>query len=273
MRTEAEHKARVFNLYRNVLAVGDARPLDDLVSPDYMPHCAPLADVPVLEPGLGALRSRIQGRGPTPHRLYRVVADGDLVFAQVRYTEGSAVAGTDIFRFDASGRIVEHWNSRQHIPRDDARGVDRFEGGGDPSLPTPPERRREMKRIMTDVLLEMWGKGNADLVPVFYDESYVQHNPDMPGGYARIREIVETEIPKYIELTGGPYPVDIQRMGAEGDLICIHYSIFMAGIGRNAGAKATNTDIFRIDEHNRMIEHWDVLQMEGEPLPNDRTLF
>lgn len=273
MRTEAEHKGRVLAFYRDVLDVGDARPLDDLVSPDYMPHCAPLADVPVLEPGLDALRRRIQRRGPTPHRLYRIVADGDLVFAQVRYAEPASVAGADIFRFDASGRIVEHWNSRQHIPRDAARGVDRFEGRGDASLPTTPERRREMKRIMTDVLLEMWGKGNADLVPVFYDEAYVQHNPDMPGGFARIREIVQTEIRKYIERTGGPFPVDIHRMGAEGDLIFVHYSIFMAGIGRNAGAKATNTDIFRIDSHNRMIEHWDVLQMEGEPLPDDRTLF
>lgn len=273
MRTEAEHKARVLNLYRNVLAVGDARPLEDLVSPDYAPHCAPLADVPILDPGLDALRLRIQRREPAPHRVYRVVADGDLVFAQVRYDGPTAVAGTDIFRFDASGRIAEHWNSRQHIPRDAARGVDRFEGGGDPSLPTTPERRREMKRIMTDVLLEMWGKGKAELVPVFYDDPYVQHNPDMPGGFARIREIVDTEIRQYIARTGESFPVDIHRMGAEGDLIFVHYSIFMAGIGRNAGAKATNTDIFRIDGHNRMIEHWDVLQMEGEPLPDDRTLF
>ena len=62
-------------------------------------------------------------------------------------------------------------------------------------------------------------------------------------------------------------------MGAEGDLIFVYYSIFMAGINRNAGARSTNTDIFRINDANKMIEHWDVLQMESEPLADDVTLF
>jgi predicted SnoaL-like aldol condensation-catalyzing enzyme len=130
-----------------------------------------------------------------------------------------------------------------------------------------------MKSTLTKVLLQIWGQGDAALVPVHYDESYIQHNLDMPGGYQRIKEIVETEIQRYITATGGPFPVDIHRMGAEGDLIFVHYSIFMAGINRKEGQRATNADIFRIGADDRMIEHWDVLQIEGEPLPDDKTLF
>jgi predicted SnoaL-like aldol condensation-catalyzing enzyme len=135
------------------------------------------------------------------------------------------------------------------------------------------ERRAEMKQLIIDTLQKMWGEGDASLVPVYYSESYVQHNPDMPGGYHRIKEIVETEIPKYIAETGGPFLVDVRLIGAVGDMGCIHYNCFMAGINRRAGARSSGSDIFRIGPDNRWIEHWDVLEIEGESLPDERTLF
>jgi predicted SnoaL-like aldol condensation-catalyzing enzyme len=270
---EVTLKAKTMDFYNNILATGHHDSLGELFSDTYAPYCALLKDVPVLEPGLKALHQRLARRGTVPHQVHRIIADGDYVFVQVKYDGAMPVAGADIFRFDGSGRIAEHWNSRQPIPQDTASGVDRFAGGGDASLPLTQERRGEIKKILTDVLLDMWGNGNAELVPIYYEKSYIQHNPDMPGGYDRIKEIVETEIKKYIKLTGGRFPVDIHLMGAEGDLIFVYYSIFMAGINRNAGARSTNTDVFRIGPNNRMIEHWDVLQMEGEPLPDDHTVF
>lgn len=273
MPHESPLKAKVLGFYRDALTAGKLDGLGDLFASDYRPHCAPLADVPVLDAGLPALRERLRARGRLPHRVYRAIADGDCVWVHARYEGAVPIAGADIFRFDEHGRVAEHWNSRQRIPHDLERGVDRFAGGGDAELPTSEARRAHIKRILRDTLMEMWSKGNAALVPVYYDEAYIQHNPDMPGGYRRIRELLDTEIPKYIATTGGPYPVNIHRLGAEGDLIFVHYSNFMAGINRNAGVKASNIDIFRIGDHDRFIEHWDVLQMEGEPLPDDSTLF
>ena len=71
---------------------------------------------------------------------------------------------------------------------------------------------------------------------------------------------------------GGPFPIEVHRVGAEGDLVFAYHSIFMAGIDRNDGDKSTNIDIFRVDESGRMVEHWDVLEMESEPLPSSVTL-
>lgn len=258
-------KARLF---LDAVGAGRVDQLDALVAPDYQPRTPDLADVPSLAPGRDALRERLGT--PIPHQIYRMVEDGDLVFAHARYGD---VAGADIFRFDRDGRIAEHWNARQAILDDKARGVDRFAGGGDGEAAITVERRSEMKAVMTAILLDMWGKGDAALIPTFYDPAYIQHNPDMPGGYDRIREIVETNIRAYIDATGGPFPINIHRMGAGGDLIFVHYSIFMAGIGRKEGSRATDVDIFRIDAANRMIEHWDVLQIEGEPLPHPDTLY
>lgn len=267
------HKLTVMRMFNTVLAQGQLDALDSLVSRSYIPQTAPLKDVSALTPGLDALKERLRQRGRTPHEVKRIIADGNYVYAHVKYGGAVPVAGGDIFRIDEAGLIAEHWNSRQSLPHDLARGADRFAGGGDPSLPISLDRCAEMKKIMTEVMMEVWSKGRRELVDVYYDPGYVQHNPDMPGGYHRIAEVVGTDIQKYIAAAGGPFPVNAHLIGAEGDLIFVHYSVFMAGINRMDGARSVNLDIFRISAQNRMIEHWDVLQIEGEPLPDDSTLF
>ena len=57
------------------------------------------------------------------------------------------------------------------------------------------------------------------------------------------------------------------------DAEAAHKDAILSGINRNAGESSTNVDIFRVDQSGLMIEHWDVLQMQGEALPNSLTIF
>ncbi len=54
----------------------------------------------------------------------RSVAEGDLVALHTHQTwpGGDEYVTMDFFRFDSSGKIVEHWDSIQQIPEESANG-------------------------------------------------------------------------------------------------------------------------------------------------------
>ena len=271
-QAETAYKAVVSSLYREVLGQGCLEQLPVLVASNYRPQVPEFAGPDVLEPGIDALVGRLGATGPLPNEVKRIIADGDLVFAHVRYPAELTYAGVDIFRFDEDGRICEHWNVRQPLAGETSAESERFAGTQTPTGLAWGDSERLKQRIC-EMLSEMWSKGNADLVPEYYDKTYLQHNSDMPGGYRRILEVVQTDIRRYIEATGSPFPVRVHRIGAEGDMVFVHLSLFMAGINRNAGDRSTNVDIFRVNEQGRMVEHWDILQMESETLPAQATVF
>jgi predicted SnoaL-like aldol condensation-catalyzing enzyme len=266
------NRQTIVQLYEQGIARGRSDFLDRWVSPDYRPQVPAFRGLDPLPPGIDALRPRLEALATIRHRLVRVVTDGDIAFAHVKYEEPVPMAAVDVFRLDAGHRIVEHWNVRQPLPHDGARGDDRFANqlAPDPALGSTPQ---ELKNLLRELLQEFWGKGQAHLVAKYYEESYIQHNAEMPGGFARIREVAANDIRSYIERTGGPFPINIHHLAAQGDLVCVHLSIFMAGINRDDGKRSTNVDIFRVNAAHRMIEHWDVLQIEDVPLPSTATLF
>lgn len=99
-------------IYEKVLNKGQADLYPGFVSGPYIQHNPLFAD------GLDGIMGYIKQAGRIPCEVKRIAIDGDLAFVHLRYLEwaGQETAGVDIFRFDADGKVVEHWDVLQPVP-------------------------------------------------------------------------------------------------------------------------------------------------------------
>jgi predicted SnoaL-like aldol condensation-catalyzing enzyme len=98
-------------VYNQVFNEGRSDLYPGLVSGPYIQHNPLVAD------GIDGVVSFLRHAGRVPCEVKRVAIDGDLAFVHVRYLSlfGQETAGVDIFRFDAEGKIVEHWDVLQPV--------------------------------------------------------------------------------------------------------------------------------------------------------------
>src|ERR1700756_1094583 len=179
---ETSHKDATLIFYEDVLLKGRMDLLHRLGARTYVPHVPPFARGPAPATGCEALLRRLRASGPMPNEVRRIICDGDFVFTHVKYPGPVPVAGSDVFQFDEEGRICAHWNVRQPLGRS-AGDIDEWFTAAPPAPAPVTLDRRQLKARVREMLDELWAKGDSSLVEKYYAQSYVQHNPDMPGGF------------------------------------------------------------------------------------------
>jgi predicted SnoaL-like aldol condensation-catalyzing enzyme len=99
-------------IYGKIFNQGQGDLYPGMVSGPYIQHN------PLFQNGLDAILGYIKQAGRIPCEVKRVAIDGDLAFVHVRYLDwgGQETAGVDIFRFNADGKVVEHWDVLQPVP-------------------------------------------------------------------------------------------------------------------------------------------------------------
>ena len=92
----------------------------EFLTPDYIQHNPLIADGSAA---LGKYFAGVKAAHPNAHVVvHRIIAVGDYVFAHVNFVNlltddpnDAGVAGVDIYRMNANGNAVEHWDALQLV--------------------------------------------------------------------------------------------------------------------------------------------------------------
>lgn len=113
------NKKIVLDFYQQMFGDKDLSAVDKYIAPEYIQHNPNVAD------GSAAFKKAAEGwfKGASKTKIdvQHIAAEGDLVFLHIKNTnpDGSLKSTIDIFRLK-NGKIVEHWDVHQDVPKESA---------------------------------------------------------------------------------------------------------------------------------------------------------
>lgn len=119
---QERNKESAIAFYKTAFEGEPARAVELYVGDTYIQHNPLVANGP--EPFI-AYFERMQKEYPNKSiNFVRAVSEGDLVALHThqRWPDNVEYVTMDFFRFDAKGKIVEHWDAMQEIPEKSANG-------------------------------------------------------------------------------------------------------------------------------------------------------
>ena len=225
---------------------GDTAKAKELLAPGYIQHN--LAFGTGADAFVAAVEGLVQAPVKTTVNNIRAFEDGDKVFLQTVYNFAGAgeQVGFDVFRFDADGKIAEHWDNLADKVAPNPSGHTQIDGTFEKKDVDKEETRKVVAGFVGDVL-----RGeNPDKLTSYYDgDKYIQHNTSIADGLSGLGAALEAMAKQGISMVYNKTHMVL----ADGD-----YALACSE-GTFGGVPTTYYDLFRV-ENGFIAEHWDVME-------------
>lgn len=235
----------------NTFANGDTQKAASLLAEGYIQHN--LAYGTGRDAFVGSVSYLASAPVKTTVNNIRAFEDGDKVFLQSVYNfagEGEQVA-FDIFRFDESGLIAEHWDNLTAKSGPNPSGRTQIDGTKEvKELDKTEANRRLVKNFLYDV---MQGNNSAKTPDYFNGDTYLQHNIGIADGLSGLGTALATLAEQGIHMIYDK----VHMVLAQGNFIlAVSEGVF-------GGTPTSYYDLWRV-ENGKIAEHWDIMENIAE---------
>lgn len=231
----------------NTFATGDTEKATSLLAKGYIQHN--LAYGTGRDAFVGSVAWLASAPVKTTVQNIRAFEDGDKVFLQTVYNfagAGEQVA-FDIFRFDADGKIAEHWDNLAAKADPNPSGHTQIDGCKELKALDKTESNRELvKNFLADVIQGQ----HPEKTPEYFDgNTYIQHNTGIADGLSGLGAALAALAEQGIQMIY----TTVYQVLAQGNYV------LAVSEGTFGGAPTSYYDLWRV-ENGKIAEHWDVME-------------
>lgn len=254
--------AMIVDFYERLWRGDGAEAVARYLSPSYVEHQY-TADFS-LDGLLAYVESRRAGNAGHAIIIHQTLVDHDFVFLMAEENLGSGVdyARAELFRVDPDGLIAEHWSAQVLDEKNRRNDNGTFSG-------SRVDRSRNWAAKGADRFEELDQQAftRHDLTAFRRSRGpeYVQHSPKGRDGLEGLEEVLEGA-----RDAGMNFRMDCIHTLKDGDFLVSH-RIYDCDPPWPLMNHHT-FDIFRLNEHGRAVEHWDVMDPIDDGVPIDRLI-
>lgn len=228
-------------------ATGDTSVAEELLADDYIQHNLAYGT------GSASFIAAVQGLAAAPVgttvQNVRAFEDGQYVFLQNIYNfagAGEQVA-FDVFRFDDSGKIAEHWDNLAYVAEANPSGHTQTDGyTAIEDLDSTEANRQTVTSFVYDIL---HGDDLSKLTSYFDGDSYIQHNTGIADGVSGLNAALAAMAEQGVSMV---YE-ETYMVLAQGNFV------LAVSEGYFAGEHVAFYDLFRVAD-GKIAEHWDIIE-------------